>query len=160
MGLIIMRNHQDEKYDPKVRKLTLEDQDHLIYLLVHSPNARRAGLQMTDNVEMQRWSTRQWIAKHLLVGIFVHQQLAGLITVFPDDDSGQTGEIGYFVDQRWEHHHIMTTALGQYLQDADYENIVAQVAANNRASQRVLEDNGFVRVGRHAGMIHYRWQLA
>lgn len=157
MGIIIMRKRQEKNQRVRVRYLRPEDQESVLALLNDSQNAQRAVLQLTTNPQVRRWAIRQWIDKEVLVGVFYQQQLVGMITLFPD---GQEPEVGYFIAQKWEHRHIMTLALGQFLENSPSANLVAEVAANNVASQHVLENNGFVRVNRHQGLIHYRWQMA
>lgn len=151
-----MRKREEKNQQIHVRYLEQGDQNDLLALLSDSANAKKAGLQITANPQVRKWAVQQWIRKRTLVGVFNYQQLIGLITVFPDES---IPEVGYFVDPAYENHHVMTFALGQFLEDPPSLNLSAEVAANNVASQHVLENNGFIRVKRSQGLIHYRWQM-
>lgn len=152
-----MLNNQDEKWRVTVRYLKAQDQHDLEKFIDQSTNAQRAGLQMTANPQVRQWAISQWIEKQTLVGIFYERQLIGLITVFPTSEGG---EVGYFIADSWTGHHVMTRALAQFLENSPYENLTANVAANNKASQHVLENNGFIQQGCNDGMLRYRWQIA
>jgi RimJ/RimL family protein N-acetyltransferase len=56
-------------------------------------------------------------------------------------------EIGYVVAREYWGRGIATAALEQYLEIEPVRPLYAYVAAPNLASQRVLEKNGFARVG-------------
>lgn len=89
-------------------------------------------------------------SKDLIYKITVDGKLAGCISVSKKDDIYEkTGELGYFLDQKFWNKGIMTKAISLILPEAfdslDVIRIEAVPMGKNKASQRVLEKSGFTR---------------
>ncbi|MCI4671170.1 MAG: GNAT family N-acetyltransferase [Bacteroidia bacterium] len=75
------------------------------------------------------------------------EKFLGRISLRPTQDTG-TWDIGYWTHPENQRKGIMTEAIGRVLQFAEEElkakDVVAAYATWNKASQRVLEKNGFI----------------
>jgi len=80
-------------------------------------------------------------------------QIVGSIARFYIEDDA---EITYWIDRRYWGRGIATAALRDLLQIEKVRPLRARVAFDNYGSQRVLEKNGFVKVGQDTGFANAR----
>lgn len=76
--------------------------------------------------------------------------ILGRINIVDIEESQNNGNLGYRVGQAHTGKNIATKALKLLLEtviDKDIKQIKAKTTTNNRASQKVLEKNGFERIG-------------
>jgi [ribosomal protein S5]-alanine N-acetyltransferase len=94
-----------------------------------------------------------WITQHTRAFVILDgAEISGTISIF--NVSGRpalSGMIGYWVDERRTGRGLATAAVAAILEvawhDLGLHRVEAGTRADNRASQRVLEKNGFTQVG-------------
>lgn len=150
-----MENQQQAKRMMKVRQLKLGDQQALMVLLQDHQLAASAGLRLMTDSKMQQWAVKNWLTNAELFGIWLGQQLVGLVAVFPVE---RGGEIGYFLQPDYWGQGIMTKAVSRVQQLTPQQELVAEVKLANKASQSVLTKTGFTKRGRIGQLITYRWK--
>ena len=74
----------------------------------------------------------------------VDGEVVGSVAVFPIE--GDT-EVTYWIRRDWWGRGVATAALAALLQEVRTRPLQARVAEDNHGSRRVLERNGFVRIG-------------
>ena len=124
----------------QVRLLNQSDLSALNHLYADDQLLAQAGIVIDANPEFRQMVFNNWVKQKFLWGIFSHQLLIGTINLFPTE--GQE-EIGYLLMPKYQHHGIMTMAVGEVLQQNNSCPIFAKVRVNNEPSQRVLQKNGF-----------------
>ncbi|QKG85531.1 GNAT family N-acetyltransferase [Kroppenstedtia pulmonis] len=101
-----------------------------------------------------------------------HDSILGRMNVVDIEESQGIGHLGYRVGKLHAGKGIASGALKQLLDHISEEGVIKQLHAKttttNIASQRVLEKNGFVQLGRsdesielngqHLKFVHYRWE--
>lgn len=148
-----MQNQEDEKLI--TRWLTVDDLPALEKLLADPDLVQAAGLEITDDSFMRRWAFEGWLAQGSLFGLFVDNQLVGLIDWFQLQEG--VGEVGYLLTEPYRGRGMMTTALARFLAEAPLPTMMAEAARKNVASQRVLAKNDFHLVKKQGGRYRYRW---
>ena len=149
-----MEKQQNLKLIIHAKRLTAKDIPEVLNLLNTSDAAKNAGLKLMGNSTVQRWALNNWLTDDELYGIFDDQKLIGIIAIFGNDNDG---ELGYFIEPGYQNRHIMTRMLSKELQRAAYQTIFAQTTIDNRASQRVLENNHFQKENVELTSVQYRW---
>ena len=136
-----MQNAQQAKL--KGRWLAPADLPAVTALLADEALTRAAGLTLAPDPALRRWAVSNWLQERYLWGLWAGAQLVGVIATFPLAEAEWT--LGYLLAPAWQGHGLMTAAVATFLRANPTLALVAQVAAINRASQRVLEHNGFQR---------------
>ncbi|RDC65480.1 GNAT family N-acetyltransferase [Adhaeribacter pallidiroseus] len=85
--------------------------------------------------------------------IRVNQEIVGSIAKFMRDHDA---ELTYWIDRKYWGQGIATAALQTFLQLEKTRPIHARVAFDNYGSQKVLEKNGFVKIGTDKGFANAR----
>lgn len=128
----------------------------LLKLFDNQALIQKAGLELSNNDQMKRWALQNWLTNYHVYGIEIHNELAGIIIIYPVDNN--TGEIGYFLKNEFSGHHVMTNALHQVLLRSPYQALITKVEVNNKASQHVLLNNRFINLGERDGRVNYEWR--
>ncbi|MDN7246004.1 GNAT family N-acetyltransferase [Planococcus shenhongbingii] len=97
--------------------------------------------------------------------------ILGRLNLANIDQTNQSGYLGYRVGQSFVGHGIASRAVKILLQSADdinIQQIEAKTTTNNKASQKVLEKNGFKQIevmdeeiilnGEHVKFVYYIWR--
>ncbi len=85
--------------------------------------------------------------------IKVNDEIAGSIARFFIENDA---EITYWIDRKFWGRGIATTALRDFLKIEKTRPLYARVAFDNYGSQKVLEKNGFVKIGQDSGFANAR----
>jgi [ribosomal protein S5]-alanine N-acetyltransferase len=85
--------------------------------------------------------------------IKVNDVIAGSIAKFVMENEA---EITYWIDRKYWGQGIATTALNEFLKIEKIRPIHGRVAFDNYGSQKVLEKNGFVKIGADKGFANAR----
>ena len=85
--------------------------------------------------------------------IRVNNEIAGSVSKFFIENKA---EITYWIDRKFWGQGIATTALKDFLKIEQIRPIYARVAFDNFGSQKVLENCGFVRIGKDKGFANAR----
>lgn len=149
-----MEKQQNLKLIIHAKRLMAKDTTAVLKLLNTSDAAKKAGLKIMGNTAVQRWALSNWFTDDELYGIFDDQKLIGIIAIFCNDNNG---ELGYFIEPVYQNHHIMTRMLSKVLKRTACHTLFAQTAIDNRASQRVLENNHFQKENVELTSVQYRW---
>ena len=112
-------------------------------LLADEALTQVAGLTLAPDPALRQWAVSNWLQERYLWGLWAGAQLVGVIATFPQAEAEWA--LGYLLAPAWQGHGLMTAAVATFLRANPTLALVAQVAATNRASQRVLEHNGFQR---------------
>lgn len=120
--------------------LRQSDLPALNHLYADSQLLAAAGIVIDANPEFRQMVFNNWVRQKFVWGIFSHQLLIGTINLFPEE---KQVEIGYLLTPEYQHHGIMTMAVGQVLQQTHLRPLFAEVRVDNLPSQRVLQKNGF-----------------
>ena len=136
-----MQNPQQAKL--KGRWLVLADLPAVMALLADEALTQAAGLTLAPDPALRQWAVSNWLQERYLWGLWAEAQLVGVIATFPQAEAEWA--LGYLLAPAWQGHGLMTAAVATFLRANPTLALVAQVAATNRASQRVLEHNGFQR---------------
>ena len=139
--------------DPTIRPLAVDDAPEFVRLL----DANRAFLapfspEWPDDFFTVGTQRTRIASNDLLYGIFDEGALAGLV-VLSNIVRGpfQSANLGYFVDRGRNGRGLATRAIativGTSFAELGLHRLEAGTLVDNVASQRVLEKNGFVRIG-------------
>ena len=134
-----MQNQQQAKL--KGRWLVLADLPAVMALLADEALTQAAGLTLAPDPALRQWAVSNWLQERYLWGLWTGAQLVGVIATFPLAEAEWA--LGYLLAPAWQGHGLMTAAVATFLRANPTLALVAQVAATNRASQRVLKHNGF-----------------
>ncbi|MGY0035772.1 GNAT family N-acetyltransferase [Pedobacter sp. NJ-S-72] len=85
--------------------------------------------------------------------IKANDEIVGSIAIFFIENDA---EITYWIDKKFWGHGIATTALQDFLKIERIRPIYGRVAFDNYGSQKVLEKNGFVKIGKETGFANSR----
>lgn len=136
-----MQNAQQAKL--KGRWLAPADLPAVMALLADEALTQVAGLTLAPDPGLRQWAVSNWLQERYLWGLWAGAQLVGVIATFPLAEAEWA--LGYLLAPAWQGRGLMTAAVATFLRANPTLALVAQVAAINRASQRVLEHNGFQR---------------
>lgn len=89
----------------------------------------------------------------LMQTILVEEAVAGSISAFTMEGDR---EITYWIDRKYWGRGVATTALKNFLTFEKERPIYGRVAFDNIGSQKVLENGGFVRIGKDKGFANAR----
>ncbi|WP_283585797.1 GNAT family N-acetyltransferase [Limosilactobacillus ingluviei] len=134
-----MQNQQQAKL--KGRWLAPADLAAVMALLADEALTQAAGLTLAPDPALRQWAVSNWLQERYLWGLWAGAQLVGVIATFPLAEAEWA--LGYLLAPAWQGHGLMTAAVATFLRANPTLALVAQVAATNRASQRVLKHNGF-----------------
>jgi RimJ/RimL family protein N-acetyltransferase len=93
---------------------------------------------------MAHWATIRATPSAIALTIVVDGIAAGHVNAWMEGDHR---EIGYWLGRSWWGRGIGTRAVGLLIADLPERPLIAHVADHNVGSRRVLEKNGFVRIG-------------
>lgn len=144
-----------EEEQLEMRWLTNDDLAALGKLLADPDLVAAAGMEITTDPTMRTWAFQGWLGQGSLFGLWAGEELVGLIDWFQLQPG--VGELGYVLQEAYRGRGWMTRAVAAFLAQAPVPVFKAEVARKNRASQRVLEKNGFRLVKRWGGSYHYQW---
>jgi RimJ/RimL family protein N-acetyltransferase len=136
----------------------IEERDLLdLHLQDIAPRARAMGAseKPPDDLEasLARWRRELRDGSTIAWAIDVDDKLAGWVGVF---FRGEAREVAYWLDEAfWGQGHA-TWALGELLERFEQRPLTGRVVKDNLGSQRVLEKNGFMRVGEDRYFSHAR----
>ena len=147
-----MQNQQQAKL--KGRWLVLADLPAVMALLADEALTQAAGLTLAPDPALRQWAVSNWLQERYLWGLWAVAQLVGVIATFPLAEAEWA--LGYLLAPAWQGHGLMTAAVATFLRANPTLALVAQVAATNRASQRVLEHNGFQLLNQGAVCTYWR----
>lgn len=133
--------------EPEVRLRPVEDDDLPTFYECQADvdAARMAAFKTQSLVDFTaHWATILATPSAIAMTITVDGVTAGHVNAWIEGDHR---EIGYWLGRSWWGRGIMSRAVALLLADLPDRPIVAHVADHNIGSRRVLEKNGFVRVG-------------
>ena len=132
---------------PDVRLREVEDDDLPIFYENQSDTeaAEMAAFGTRPLVDfMDHWATIRAMPSAIALTIVVDGSAAGHVNAWMEGDQR---EIGYWIGRSWWGRGIGTRAVALLIEGLPDRPLVAHVADHNIGSQRVLEKNGFVRIG-------------
>ncbi len=103
---------------------------------------------LSNAPERQRWA------------IYSSGTLVGVIVLKPDNNSPETGEIGYLVAEQYGNRGIATAATTELMRRSlGYKSFIATTHPDNVPSQRVLQKAGFIPAGKNdEGRLVFRYE--
>lgn len=150
-----------------LRTLQEWDQDELANLLADRDLLRQSGLVVPSSADglAFAWAVRQLSSRVDLVGIFVDQHLAGLVSLTAEGEQVQKAELGYLLAQPFRGHGIMSAAVSALLTwlsaNTTLKQLIAHTHVNNEPSIHVLQRCHFSIVDEHdaAALLTWQYQL-
>jgi len=141
----------------QLRKTTTEDLETLFVFQADEESNRVAAFNSPDpkdkSAYMKKWTKIVANPAINMQTIFVDDILAGSVIHF---DLGDETNISYWIDRQHWGRGIASKAVQQFLGTTGKKVLFGRVAFDNIGSQKVLERNGFVRIGAERGFANGR----
>lgn len=142
-----------------LRKTTVEDLEHLFRFQADDEANYIAAFNSKDPKDKEayinKWTGIVQRPDINMQTIFADDVLVGSVVHF---DMGDETNVSYWIDRPQWGRGIATKALELFLADTDKPVLYGRVAFDNVGSQKVLEQNGFVKTGTETGYANGRGQ--
>ncbi|PSR24532.1 MAG: RimJ/RimL family protein N-acetyltransferase [Sulfobacillus thermosulfidooxidans] len=145
--------------DVSLRLLEVRDAEPLYAVLRESESYLRRWLPFLDNVHSVQ-DIIQFIESGLAryahnnggeIGIWYHQQFAGVVGIHFINWTNRTTSLGYWLGEKFQGHGIMTQACGALIrilfEEYDLHRVEIQAAVDNMKSRAIPERLGFRQEG-------------
>lgn len=142
-----------------LKKTTIEDLEHLFLFQTDEEANRMAAFNSKDPKDkqayMDKWTGIVQRPDINMQTIRVDDTVVGSVIDF---DMGDERNVSYWIDRLQWGKGIATKALQLFLASTDKTTLYGRVAFDNIGSQRVLEQNGFIKVGSEVNYANGRKQ--
>lgn len=140
-----------------LQKTTVEDLETLFIFQADEESNRVAAFNSADPKDkkayLDKWTGIVANPKVNMQTIFIDDVLVGSVIHF---DLGDETNVSYWIDRKHWGKGIASKALQQFIATTDKQTLYGMVAFDNIGSQKVLERNGFVRIGAKKGFANGR----
>lgn len=140
-----------------LQKTTVGDLETLFIFQADEESNRVAAFNSADPKDkkayLDKWTGIVANPEVNMQTIFIDDVLVGSVIHF---DLGDETNVSYWIERKHWGKGIASKALQQFISTTDKQTLYGMVAFDNIGSQKVLERNGFVRIGAEKGFANGR----